>query len=74
MKRTTRNNILRYAIAAVFVAAFLLIILLVCMGLDWLTDITGLPIFHVAVIAAFVYTVWFVGKGITIQKDKENKQ
>ena len=71
MKRTTRNNILRYAIAAVFVAAFLLIILLICMGLDWLTDITGWPIFPVAVIASFIYTVWVVGKNITIKKEEE---
>ena len=71
MKRTTRNNILRYAIAAVFVVAFLLIASLVCTGLDWLTDITGWPISPVAVIAAFIYTVWFVGKSITIKKDKE---
>ena len=71
MKRTTRNNIVRYVISAVFVSAFLLITLLVCIGLDWLTDITGWPIFQVAIIAAFIYVVWFVGKKITIKEDKE---
>ena len=71
MKRTTRNNIVRYVISAVFVSAFLLIALLVCMGLYWLTDITGWPIFQVANIAAFIYVVWFVGKRITIKEDKE---
>lgn len=71
MKRTTRNNIVRYIISAVFVSSFLLIVLLVCMGLDWLTDITGWPIFQVAAIADFIYVVWFVGKNITIKKEKE---
>ena len=72
MKRTTRNNILRYLISAVFVAAILLIGTLVCIGLDWLTNITGLPISQVAFIAAFIYVVRFVGKSITIQEDKED--
>ena len=71
MKRTTRNNIVRYVISAVFVSAFLLIALLVCMGLDWLTDISGLPVNYVAYIIGFIWVCWFIGKRITIKEDKE---
>jgi hypothetical protein len=71
MKRTTRNNILRYLISAVFVVAILLIVSLVYIGLNWLTNITGLPISQVVFIATFIYVVWYVGKIITTQEDKE---
>lgn len=71
MKRTNRNNILKYAISAVFVAAILLVVSLVYIGLDWLTDITGLPISQVVFIAVFICAVWLVGKSITTQEDEE---
>ena len=71
MKRTTRNNILRYAVATVFVSAFMLIVLLLCIGLDWLTDKTGWPIYPVVLVVCFIYVVYTVGKGITIKDKKE---
>lgn len=72
MKRTTRNNILRYTIATVFVSAFLVIASLLCIGLALLTDKTGLPIYTIVLVAGFIFTIYFVGKGITIQdKNKE---
>lgn len=72
MKRTTRNNILRYLVATVFVSAFVLIGSLVCIGLDWITDKTGWPIYTIVIVVGFIYVVYFVGKGITI-KDKNEK-
>ena len=71
MKRTTRNNILRYLVAAVFVSAFLVIASLLCIGLALLTDKTGLPIYTIVLVAGFIYVVYFVGKGITIKDNKE---
>ena len=70
MKRTTRNNIIRYIVATVFVTITLLIMSLVNIAIYWLNDISGWPIFQVAAIAAFICVVWFVGKNITIKKDK----
>ena len=72
MKRTTRNNILRYMVATVFVSAFVLIGSLVCIGLDWLTDKSGLPICQVLSVAGVIYVIYIIGKGITI-KDKEEE-
>ena len=67
MKRTTRNTILRYAIATVFVSAFVLIGSLVCMGLDWLIDKSGCPILYpVVLVTGFIFVVYVVGKSITI--------
>lgn len=71
MKRTTRNNILRYLVATVFVSAFVLIGSLVCIGLDWIKDKTGWPIYAIVIVVGFIYVVYFVGKGITIKDNKE---
>jgi len=72
MKRTTRNTILRYAIATVFVSAFVLIGSLMCMGLDWLIDKSGCPILYpVVLVAGFIFVVYVVGKSITIKDKKE---
>lgn len=70
MKRTTRNNILCYMVATVFVSVFVLIGSFVCMGLDWLTDKSRLPIYQVLSVAGVIYVIYAIGKGITI-KDKE---
>lgn len=72
MKRTTRNNILRYAIATVFVSAFVLIVSLLCVGLDWIANKTGWPIYPVVLVVCFIHVVYIVGKGITI-KDKNEE-
>jgi hypothetical protein len=71
MKRTTRNNILRYLVATVFVSAFVLIVSLLLAGLDWIVNKTGWPIYPVVLVAGFIYVVYFVGKGITIKDKKE---
>ena len=72
MKRTTRNNIVRYAISAIFVVMLLSIICLVNIGLEWLTDKTGLPIYPVVCIICLVYIIWYVGSNfITDKSDGE---
>lgn len=71
MKRTTRNNIIRYIIATVLVAIVLLIMVIVNLAIYWLTDITGWPVNHAAIIIGFIWLCWFVGKRITIKEDKE---
>lgn len=71
MKRTTRNNILRYLVATVFVSAFVLIGSLVCIGLDWITDKTGWPIYAIVIVVGFIYAVWYVAGCITIKKDEK---
>ena len=71
MKRTTRNNILRYMVATIFVSLFLLFVTLLCIGIDWLTDKTGWPIYPVVLVAGFIYVVYVVGKGITIKAMEE---
>lgn len=71
MKRTTRNSILRYAVAMVFVSAWLLLAALLCVGINWLTDKTGWPIYPVVLVCGFIYVVYIVGKGITIKDKKE---
>lgn len=71
MKRTTRNNILRYMVATVFVSAFVLIVSLMLAGLDWIANKTEWPIYPVVLVAGFIYVVWFIGKGITIKDKKE---
>lgn len=71
MKRTTRNNILRYAVATVLVSAFVLISSLLCIGLDWLTDKSELPIYPIVLVICFIYVVYTVGKNITIKDDEE---
>lgn len=71
MKRTTRNNILRYLVATVFVSAFLLIGSLVCIGLDWIQDKTGWPIYPIVFVAGFIYVVWLIAKSITMKDKKE---
>ena len=72
MKRTTRNNILRYMVATVFVSAFMLIVSLLCAGLDWIVNKTGWPIYPVVFVICFIYVIYFIGKGITI-KDKNEE-
>lgn len=71
MKRTTRNNIIRYIVATTFVTIALLVMSLVNIVLYWLTDISGWPVNHVAYIIGFIWLCWFVGKRITIKEDKE---
>lgn len=72
MKRTTRNNILRYTIATVFVSAFVLVGSLICMALDWLINKSGWPILYpVVLVAGFILVVYVVGKSITIKDKKE---
>ena len=71
MKRTTRNNILRYTIATVFVSAFVLVGSLICMALDWLNK-SGWPIYPVVLVAGFIFVVYIVGRSITI-KDREEE-
>lgn len=62
MKRKTRNNILRYVIAMVAVSVFLLIALSLCIGVSWLSNKIGLPIYTIVLIAGFIYLVWTVGQ------------
>ena len=71
MKETTGNNIVRYAISAAFVSTVLIVASLICIGLDWLTDKTGLPILPSFCIICFVSLVWRVGKGITVSDEEE---
>ena len=71
MKETTKNNIVRYAISAAFVTTVLIVGSLIGIGLDWLTDKTGWPIFPSFCIICFVYVVWRVGKGITVSDEEE---
>ena len=71
MKRTTRNNILRYLISVVFVSVLLLIVSLLCLGFSWLDDKTGWPIYTVATVAGLIYMVWYVAQCITIKDEKE---
>ena len=71
MKRTTRNNILRYLISVVFVSVLLLIASLLCLGFSWLDDKIGWPIYTVATVAGLIYTVWYVAQCITIKDEKE---
>ena len=71
MKRTTRNNILRYLISVVFVSVLLLIASLLCLGFSWLDDKIGWPIYTVATVAGLIYKVWYVAQCITIKDEKE---
>ena len=71
MKRKTRNNILRYVIATVVVSAFLLIALSLCIGVSWLSDKIGLPIYTIVLIVGFIYLVWTVGQLFKMIDDKE---
>ena len=70
MKRTTRNNILRYAVATIFVSVCLLLAVLLWVCIEWLGDKTKLPVSEVFLVASFIFLVWKVGKCVTI-KDKE---
>lgn len=71
MKETTKNNIVRYAISAAFLTTVLIVTSLICIGLDWLTGKTGLPIYPATCIIGLVYLVWRVGKGITVSDEEE---
>lgn len=71
MKRKTRNNILHYVIALVATLVFLLIVLLIGEGLEWLSEKTGWPIYTVVTIAGIFYAAWLISKTIKIQDDKE---
>ena len=71
MKRTTRNNILCYAVAMIFVSACLLLAVLLWVGIEWLDNKTKLPISEAFLVANFIFLVWKVGKGITIKDEKE---
>lgn len=71
MKRTTRNNILRYLISVVLVSVLLLIVSLLCVGFSWLDGKTGWPIYTVATVAGLIYMVWYVAQCITIKDEKE---
>lgn len=71
MRRTTRNNILRYVVATVVVSVFLLIASLICIGVYWLSDKIGLPIYTIVFIVGFIYLVYTVGQYLKITKEKE---
>lgn len=71
MKRTTKNNILRYAVAMVFVSACLLFAVLLWVGIELLGDKTKLPVSEVFLVANFIFLVWKVGKGVTIKNKEE---
>lgn len=71
MKRKTRNNILRYVIATVVVSAFLLIASSLCIGVSWLSDKIGLPIYTIVLIVGFIYLVWTAGQLFKMIDDKE---
>lgn len=62
MSYTTKDNILHYVVATLVVAAFLLIALSLCIGVSWLFDKIGLPIYTIVLIAGFIYLVWTVGQ------------
>lgn len=71
MKRKTRDNILHYVVATVVVSVFLLIASLLCMGVYWLSDKIGLPVYTIVLIAGFIYLVWTVGQLFKMMDDKE---
>ena len=71
MKRKTRDNILHYVIATLVVSVFLLIALSLCIGVSWLSDKIGLPIYTIVFIAGFIYLVYTVGQYLKITKEKE---
>lgn len=55
----------------VAVLVFLLIVLLIGEGMEWLSEKTGWPIYTVVTIAGFFYVVWLISKTIKIPDDKE---
>lgn len=71
MKRKTKENILHYVVATLVVAVFLLIASLLCMGVYWLSDKIGLPIYTIVLIVGFIYLVWTVGQLFKMIDDKE---
>lgn len=71
MKRKTRNNILRYTVATVAVLVVMLIVILIGVGLDWISDKTGLPIYTTVTVAGIIYVIWIVGNSLNITDDKE---
>jgi 4-hydroxybenzoate polyprenyltransferase len=73
MKRTTRNNIVRYAISATFVSIVLIVGSLIGIGLDWLTSKTGWPILPSFSIICFVYLVYRLSKEISVSEKEEDK-
>lgn len=70
MKRKTRENILHYVLATIVVSVFLLIALSLCIGVSWLSDKMGLPIYTIVLIAGFIYLVWTVGQLFKMTDDK----
>lgn len=71
MKRKTRENILHYVLATLVVSVFLLIALSLCIGVSWLSDKIGLPIYTIVLIAGFIYLVWTVGQLFKMIDDNE---
>lgn len=71
MKRKTRDNILHYVVATIFVSVFLLIALSLCIGVSWLSDKMGLPIYTIVLIVGFIYLVWKVGQLFKMINNKE---
>ena len=71
MKRKTRENILHYVLATIVVSVFLLIALSLCIGVSWLSDKIGLPIYAIVLIAGFIYLVWTVGQLFKMTNDKK---
>ena len=71
MKRKTRDNILHYVIATLVVSVFLLIALSLCIGVSWLSDKIGLPIYTIVFIAGFIYLVWTVGQLFKMLNDNK---
>lgn len=58
-------------VATVFVSLSLLLVILLCIGLDWLAAKTGWTLYPVVLVVGFIYVVYIVGKGITIEDKKE---
>lgn len=71
MKRKTKDNILHYVLATLVVSVFLLFALSLCIGVSWLSDKIGLPIYTIVLIVGFIYLVWTVGQYLKITKEKE---
>ena len=71
MKRKTRENILHYVLATLVVSVFLLFALSLCIGVSWLSDKMGLPIYTIVLIAGFIYLVWKVSQLFKMIDDKE---
>ena len=53
----------------VTVLVFVLIVLLIGEGLEWLSEKTGWPIYTVVTIAGIFYAAWLISKSFTKQDE-----